>query len=294
MEEILKRLYENAPDEQQIINEHNEVMLTIQMDLNYGQGVLKYHKGAAYPEKGLTEPKAMFAANLAKKLLVHTVRLSINPLLIFKKHPLESTLATYNEIAYRSAMQPYIIHTHFMPPVARNLRIFITKFLTSLNITPIVVNQFAAILSSIITLDDAYKYRMQDIASECNSINLQRNPRKELLRLLSIYKQRDHEVVSKKIMTIRPIISMALLIPKYKKAFIDALTHINIEEMGLDEADKYWVCQRKGYKFLGKTEEEREKLLEGVALPKLMKRENYVRLNTKKVVQIHKKRNKRH
>lgn len=287
MEEILKRLYESKTDEEQIIEEHDLVKLTTQMDLVYGKGVLKYHKGAEYPEIGLTEPKAMFKCNFAKKLLVHTVRLYANPYQFIKfvfsnkAKYLNTLLDTYNELAMR-IMGDKIVHLHFMTPAARNLRIFFTKFLQRIGVDQRIANEFAKIVGNIITLDDAYRFRMQDIASETTYRALKNNPRKELLRLFRIYKQREHEGISKKIMTIVPIMSYAMLIPSVRKAFTDTLEDIDLSEMQYDEWDIYWVAQSDAYPFMGKTKEERAYLLEGKSLPDVMTRERFARYSKKK------------
>jgi hypothetical protein len=304
MEEILKRLYESKPLEENVANESDDIKLTQRMDLVYGQGVLKFHKGAAYPDKGLAEPIALAQANFAKKLLVHTARLYINPYqaikFIFsnKTKFINQILDTYNELSLR--VMDKIIHIHFMPPPARNLRIFTTKFLQRINVDQRIANEFSKIISNIIALDNAYLLRLQDIASETTHLKLTTNPRKELLRLLSIYKQRDHSGISKKILVIKPLISIALLIPKYKRAFIDSINDIDLSEMQFDEADLYWVAQSPAYPFLGKTLKERAYLLEGKTLPDIMTRTEWERIsqrhdksNIKNMVQIHTKRNKR-
>ncbi len=278
MEQILQRLYKYPTEEQQIIDEHSDVKLTTKIDLVYGQGVLKYHKGAEmYPEKGLTEPKAMFAANFAKKLLVHTVRLSKWSLFMYK-----DVIGTYVELAER-IIKPYIIHLHFMPPVARNLTIFFTKFLQSIGISQYNANRFAEIIGTIIALDDAYRFRLQDIASETTKEKLSKNPRRELLRLLRIYKVREgaSPAIAKKILAIKPIIYFGMLIPKFKKAFIDAIQQINMEEMAYDENDRYWVALNPEYIFFGKTLEERKVLMEGKPQPKVMTRERWNRYSKK-------------
>ena len=224
----------------------------------------------------------MVKANFAKKLLVHTIRLHSNPYQLIKfifsnkTKYINTLLDTYNELSLR-IIEDKIIQTHFMPPPARNLRIFLSKFLQRIDVDQRIANEFAKVLANIIALDDAYRFRMQDIASETTYEKLSTKPRKELLRLFSIYKKREHLGIGKKILTIVPIISFVLLIPKYKKAFIDTLEDVDLTEFQYDEADLYWVAQSDAYPFLGKTKEERAYLLEGKSLPDIMTRERWDR-----------------
>ena len=118
--------------------------------------------------------------------------------------------------------------------------------------------QISQTTAHILEYDDAYRYRFQDIINEADLSQLQISPRKEIKRLINIYKQREeNQVVKDKLEKLITPILYLLLIPKVKKAFIQAIPHI--KGIRPDPADLYWMSIRNDYLFGGKTYEERSK-----------------------------------
>jgi hypothetical protein len=107
------------------------------------------------------------------------------------------------------------------------------------------------VVAHIFEYDDAYRYRIQDIATEVIPAALETNPKQEILRLFHIYSIRDTSpAVIIKFYRVVKLLCWALVIPKVKKAFIKAITGRTVG-MRYDDADWYWVSMRDDYHFGG-------------------------------------------
>ncbi len=87
------------------------------------------------------------------------------------------------------------------------------------------------------------------------------SPRKEILRLLEIFKKREPKAhIVERFRAFVSIASLILLLPRVKKAFRDALSKIEFSRLQLDAADRYWVLTIQNYEFMGIPIEERAKI----------------------------------
>jgi len=247
--EIPKEIYQIPRINNSLLNERQFVNSTTHFELVPYQGLLRYVEGAPYPAKGVPTPNAIFAINQVKTLVKLASKYS--PFLILVKK--ETLLKDFN-LLFDKLFQPYIIKEEYLCPTAFYTQRFITNFLMNLGLDP----QISQTTAHILEYDDAYRYRFQDIINEADLSQLQISPRKEIKRLINIYKQREeNQVVKDKLEKLITPILYLLLIPKVKKAFIQAIPHI--KGIRPDPADLYWMSIRNDYLFGGKTYEERSK-----------------------------------
>lgn len=228
------------------------------------KGALIYIKGATYPKKGFPTPEAVWAINQAKVVLRESLSLMNTKAFIFgfiftwdKKALIEKALASYNTIAMR-ALKPYLIKNEYLCPTAYSVNNGVLMFLVKLGINQQVASDFAYILAHIFEYDDAYRYRLQDIAS-VSSIRLWRkkNFRTELGYLFGVYKNREtNENVTSKVEKFMKLVYYILFFKKIRISMHEAML-LSIDGMRYDEADWYWVSMRGDYLFGGKTYEER-------------------------------------
>jgi hypothetical protein len=99
---------------------------------------------------------------------------------------------------------------------------------------------------------------MEDLMRE-TSKELLRNPRKELKRLLEIYKSRERATMEFKAESIVKFLRLILLIPSVKKAWLKTLESIDIEKMKMLPDDRYFTLNYDGYEFEGRTIQDRQK-----------------------------------
>ena len=250
--EIPKEIYLVPRINNFLLNERQLVNSTTHFELVPYQGLLRYVEGASYPAKGVPTPNAIFAINQVKTLVKLASKYS--PFLILVKK--ETLLKDFN-LLFDKLFQPYIIKEEYLCPTAFYTQRFITNFLMNLGLDPQISQTTAHNLAHTLEYDDAYRYRFQDIINEADLSQLQISPRKEIKRLLLLWKERDNPAVTEKVIKLVTPLLYLLLIPKVKKAFIQAIPHI--KGIRPDPADLYWMSIRNDYLFGGKTYEERSK-----------------------------------
>lgn len=220
------------------------------------QGILIHVKDALHPKKGFPTLEAVFSINQVKSIIMESLRYLPILFLFFSKRTL---LTTFNNLANKS-ITPHKIKEIYLCPAAYSTHLFVYTFLIKLDIPQPLALSVALNIAHIVEYDDAYRYRIQDIATEARIHDIKGSPRKELKRLLAIFSSRTTDVVHLKIQRLITPLLYLLLIPKYDEAFTSAASHI--KGMKYDEADWYWVCTRGDhYNFGGFTPEHRNSLV---------------------------------
>lgn len=233
------------PDEPSFFN-------TLYLELT-DKGGIGYVDGATYPRKCYPEEKSVYAINIIKELLKQSLK---HPYLIFNKNRI---LTSFNQVFTRT-MGNYRVHPKAFCPTARQMSLIITIFLIELGVKEEIAQQTAYCLAHLFEYDDAYRYRLQDMATECNIWQLRENPRKELLRLMKLWRGRDLEGVTVKMEAfIKPLLYL-LWYPPIKRAVRKVSFYV--KQMAFDEADLYWASLKNDYKFGGIPHEERIKTMQ--------------------------------
>lgn len=215
----------------------------------------------------MATPEAIWASNLVKRVVIETIRTLTHPLfiptllcvLIFPRKKLFTGVINSFDRIGMSALQPYFIKEEYLTPCAKGLKGLIRDFLTNLDLP---AENTAKILAHLIEYDAAYRFRLQDLLSETTQKRLIKNPRKELQRLNRINAEREIDNWPRERMNlVFKGISLLLLLPSIKKAFIMAVQNTDLTLLQLDEGDRYWVSYRKNYNFMGLTYEDRQLLI---------------------------------
>lgn len=224
-------------------------------------GALRYIDGALYPAKGIPTPEAVFAINQIKSLIKEGVKYL--PFLIFADR--NKLLTSFNTLTNRF-LNPYKVDHKYLCPTAFSMYTIIARFLVNIGIDEEIAENTAYNIAHIFEYDDAWRYRMQDIAHEANINNFYDNPSKELKRLTVLFCNRQdlehRNVISDKVERLIKPLHWILLLPKYRNSFLNIIIHI--KGMDYDESDEYWMKLRDDYNFFGKTTEER---IAGMVIP---------------------------
>jgi len=235
--------------------ERARVFLTDKVEATLDKGILFYHTGATYPKKGWITPEAIYALNQFKRLFMEFLWWLSNPFfalwLVFSNKT--KLMQSFNNI-FDKIYETYVLKEAYLCPTATHFYRFLASFLVECGYDNQTSHDFAFRLAQIVEADDAYRYLIQDLATEYDVKN---SPRSELKRLEGIYIQREERMgVLPKIRQMMRIVQVALLVPKYKRAF-KKHSHL-IKGMAYDEADWYWVCMRGEYNYGGKSWEDRQ------------------------------------
>jgi len=236
-------------------------------------GIKMYIEGADYPQKGLAPPEAIVACNILKRLTVEGLRILLHPAiaitflpLLMRKSFMERLLASFNSIAVK-VMESYILKYEYLSPTGQFLNDSILTFLIQMGLKRIVACPFAKYFSHLVEYDGAYKFRVQDLLSETTTEKLLADPQKEIKEMLRKLKERDiHPQVVEKFARILNPLAFLLKFGRIKKAWQTTLKENPIEKAHFDDGDKYWICHRNDYKFMGMSYEQRVALLSEAGL----------------------------
>jgi hypothetical protein len=279
-----RSLFEEKTGEQQVATE-SEIFYLVEK-VTYENGIKSWLKGAEYPQKGQAPAETLFYLGMSKRILVESFKLSSKLPIIFgflagqlvlpKRYKLsiEGILEVYNSILWK-VISPYILKQENMMDFSREIRKFTYVFLREINVKEEVARQFSAIFSHFFEYDNAYRYRLQDLFNESTEEKLTQNPIKELGRLSKINQERDVEVVSTKFKSGIKLLQAILLVPKFKKAFKEAMTFVDFKKLQYDEIDIYWISMRNDYLYLGEDVITRSKRNEGKKIPIPMPKHEY-------------------
>lgn len=238
-------LYLFPTGKNQIIAEARKSFVIDRLDFDHGINI--YIQGALYPKKGFPTPEAIWACNFVKRLIIKF------PLMLL-------SLKGFNEVAMK-VINPCLLKEEYQMAITKEIYGFIFLFLKKIGYSSPTANDFAMIFSHLIEYDNAYRYRLEDIMSETTKERMIKRPIGELKRLLRIEKKRDVKGVSCKFKRMINLLCLALCLPNVRRAYRFALKDKDSDFacFQYDEADRYWVCQRTDYLFMGLSYEERQK-----------------------------------
>lgn len=226
-------------------------------------GRLFYMHGVPFPLKGHVFPEAVAANNFVKRSL-------ITQLNFFARHPstwlvflrakgLDDWLRSFNDLA-KLIQKPYRLKPKYYCRPAWELWQFCKHFLMALGVAENRANAFGNRFATIIEYDDAYRYIVEDIASETTSYQLIKSPRKEVKRLLGILQDRSPNLkIQKHFGVFATLLSWALIIPRFRNAFDKGVGAMQFKNLQMDAADRYHTLSRGGYKFGGVPDDIRRK-----------------------------------
>jgi len=216
-----------------------------------------------YPTKGFPFPEAIQANNIFKRLLIGQIRyLATNPLglipFLFRRGR-DSWLNEISSVA-EITLGPYYLKDQYYMKTVKEIRNFAEVFMKELKIRNTIAEGFAKTIATMFEYDNAYLFRIQDLLNETTKELILKNPKKELKKLFEILKQRDtRSSMRTRFNSVLFLFSVALWIPRARKAFYKALSAVNFKNMQMDDNDRYQVLRWYSYDFFGKTYEERFK-----------------------------------
>ncbi len=209
-----------------------------------GQGVLVYLENHPFPHKGLPTTEVMFALNAVKALLKSFTRM---PLLALSP---SRALQSFSDVSWK-LMEPYILKEEFQMKATITFSLLVGEFLRNIGTPKQIASRIGLICGHLLEYDTAYRFRLQDLANVTSTNQLVYDLRGELKRLVALNRARDYPEVSDKVKRIGQILNLILLIPKYRRALIEAIKAVGIEGLWFDESDKYWITKKVDYMYEG-------------------------------------------
>ncbi len=232
----------------------HQIFITEDIILSEEYGICSKYKDVPYLYKGMPHTDSVRAISVVKAtvmLLLKNIKLSK----FLKKRYRYLFLLDLCKIA-DNALAKYSMKDEYLCPFARESKKFITLFLEELKYP----TRIADIFAYFVQYDNNYRDRLQDLASE-SSPDRFKSPQKEIKRLLRLSIERDisNTISSKKFTLCVKLLTLALYLPKVRRAFKKALSGINFKRLQFDEADRFFCLVGKDYNYFGRTYEDRYK-----------------------------------
>jgi len=247
-------------------------------------GIYKYYHGCLYPEKGLPFPQAIYACNLSKRFLIETIKLFAHSkkLMIAGLFSLEEIIKSINDAAEKNLAPFYYNgeYPRYYAKPCKEIKTFVETFLQALKVSRLQSERFAKNLITLIEQDNAYKYRIQDLAGVTTKEELMGDFIGEMKYIFDVYLSREFpnrpegtEVdknMADKFGSILHLADVAWILPRFRKAIRKGLSAVNWENLVMDEGDEYHTALWIDYNYQGKSFEERKAWFISLHDPKKM------------------------
>ena len=213
-------------------------------------GTLVHILGFKYPHKGWPDNITLGFNATVKRALISNIRFFFkNPF-----HPIKNAIDWLAEV-YDAEYIKYQLPEQELCESAREILRTGRKFTDT-------EKQFKALWCVVMfwQLDDAYKFRGQDVGENLNKDALQKNVRKEIIRLIKLGLSREvaqSEEHKKKWKYLLWIVSFILLFSNVKRMVRNFLMELDINKIRPDLIDRYWMSRYFDYDFNGETLETR-------------------------------------
>lgn len=224
------------------------------VDLSFSEkeGMTSNYVSHPFPRKGLVYPEAVEANNWIKKILIGLIGSIAHP---------TTALENFARIAEYSFRNHYL-QRRFYNKFSRELWKLTYLFLKKLGVSSDVAYRIGKIVAHIFQFEEAYRFRLEDLFSETTKEALLTG-RKELNRLFKIYLRREKFVnvgiggLDYKFGSAMKLLKFALLFPNVKRAWQFALEEMEIENLQMDNADRYYSNTYTGYDYRDKELDDR-------------------------------------
>jgi len=228
-------------------------------------GIFVYFKGYTLPLRGITTPEALASVDIVKKVLLMWVKVMgskplryfvpfvlILPSFIFKKIA-QNWIKEFTALGHPLLKFYYRKPERNSEPVREIYRVGM-KFAGE----EFIYQELVRMICLILETDFQYRFRLQDILSELNKENLNKNPAKELTRLTEILMKRDHARGWREVGFFFKI--LLVLRPEVKRLVRQFSQEINLEKVKLSKEDLYFFVVNPMYDVGGRLWVERTKI----------------------------------
>lgn len=233
-------------------------------------GIYKHYIKCKYPETCLPFPQSIHGANAAKRYLLGFVRLfaKSKPLMVYavmRPKFLSEALRTYNEAA-EMILRPFFFlneYPRYYSPASKEMKNFFEGFMGSLGVVAEQIFKFCRNLMTMMDSDNAYRYRVQDLAGVVTKNMLYRDFPRAMAFVSNAYADREPgEHNRAKLDAIVKITRLAWYLPQFRKAVRAGLDKMDWQKLLMAPNDVHHTNLWIDYNYRGQSFEVRRKLFE--------------------------------
>lgn len=223
-----------------------------------GIGNFVYYKGVDLPSRTVAPVEAIFAINIPKRITVQLLKFIAT---LHKRGRVNRFFQYYAE-TMELFLQPFYLEDAYYCKPAKEIRKLTQGIVKAMGVVEEVASRIAEMIAMVIEFDNAYRWRIQDLAGEASKEALRKNLPKELKRLIGILGEREAIVgggqhVVQRFKNGARIVNFAWYIPTWRKKMRKALEDLNLDNLKMDQADIYHTLLYGDYHTGGKNQEER-------------------------------------
>lgn len=248
----------------------------------FKDGIYIWLEGAEYPQQGITTPEMMAEINQAKKVFAEALLLAskwwVAPTLLWfliRPSVVLNDVVHYFVRLMDKGLRDFVLEYDFQTLFEREVEFLVSTLLKNLGVNNIDADLFGQYMATILGGDNAYRFRVRDIFDMTSQKKLLKQPIKEMWKIINEFHKRQWSDSNGRInimfRAVGVVVVVGLLIPKFRRAFKKTIKRVKVSNLGYNEIDLYWVMFRSDYHFLGKTKEERDKMLGSASRPALKK-----------------------
>ncbi len=248
-------------------------------------GVLVYHQGDLYPVKGWPFKEATYACDTIKRAIINGIKFAISSpvrylLALFvllpkslKRKAINNAIEQFTDYTEKVfdvwgrilplqdedgaefGLQGVVWKPQFYCDMVREIR----RVGMQMAGERIPNQRLVEAMCMILEFDDAYRYRLQDGFGLIDREALKRDPAKEIVRVLTIMRDRGIGTADK-FQSFVKVIPFLFKIRDLKQVFIQFFSQVDLKKLSLDEVDFYRCLLWGGYQFRGIPDPERASL----------------------------------
>lgn len=253
-------------------------------------GIHTWLRGFLYPFYGFPKQETVMTMTTIKKLIPEAFRLcfwlpikigigflvlifrekfatrAIDAFINFAYPPIKRALATQHPLKFKKSVRE----------IYRAMNLTANEMPDKLFAWKVRLEKLRDIICMFLEYDNAYTLRLQDIIVELDKRAFERNPPKEIRRLMGVMIEREKNIpMAKKLKGLKNVIYIFLRFsPHYCDILKKVVRELDVEKVKLDKGDWYFCKKRMDYYFGGK------KKFNNIALnsPNVTKEEMYQQL----------------
>lgn len=223
-----------------------------------------------FPSRCVAPVDAIYAVNSAKRAIMTQLKLFSSEemkwpmlsLLILgkkkRKNFIEKAIRLF-KLQADLTMNAFWLKDEYYCPLANEARKFVAAFLCDLGVSYEAAWEISELAAAAIEFDNAYRFRLHDLANEADPAALKNDFLKEAHRLLALLKKRENKDMSvyERFAYAEKILLRIWKLPSARRALTKASAAVQWEKVKLSEADIYHQLLYGDYDTQGKTQEER-------------------------------------
>lgn len=221
------------------------------VDLSYSkkEGMMSNYLHHPFPRKGFVWSEAIENNNIVKKIGILIVCTLASPSTFFENF--------FNVTQY--ALRNAYLSPRFYCKFSKELWKLTHLFLRKLGLNDFFAYGIGRVIATVFQFEEGYRWRGEDLFGQTTKLDLLNQPKKEIKKMYEIYKRREKGGITNKLGALVKLLSFALYIPKVRKAWNFAIKQMQIENLVLDEGDRWHGLAMREYDFEDRDIEDRFK-----------------------------------